>query len=193
MMKTIITRYRKSSLLWQASASVVSFVLYGMSSAMLEASYAASKFPVPYYVGQTSFDAAKVKSWYQVMLNAGTMETYRNTQLIDFIFIASVIAGGFFIWTLLASLHTNAFFKSWGYRAAFLLPLAGLFDVFENIVSFFMIADPIHFPDGIVIVYSAFAVIKFVFWSLALSWLMISILALLITKALGRRLVRQGH
>lgn len=189
MMKTIVSRYRNSNLLWQAAASVISFMLYGMSSSMLEASYAASKFPVPYYVGQTSFDAVKVKSWYQAMLNAGTMDIYLRTQLIDFAFIASVIAGGFFIWTLIANLHFNSFFKSWGYRAAFLLPLAGLFDVFENIVSFFMIANPINFPNGVVILYSAFAVIKFSFWFLALTWLMISLFALVVTNAKKRLVV----
>lgn len=188
-MKSIISRYRSSGLVWQAVASVVSFIMYGISSSILEASYVSSKFPVPYYIGQTSFDATKVKSWYRVMLDAGTMDVYLKTQLIDFAFIASVIAGGFFIWSLVANLHTNSFFKQWGYRAAFLLPLAGLFDVFENIVSFFMIANPVDFPDRIVILYSAFAAIKFVFWFMALSWLMISIVTLIITKTMERLIV----
>lgn len=188
-MKTIVSRYRTSGLVWQALASAVSFMLYGMSSSILEASYAASKFPVPYYVGQTSFDAIKVKSWYKFLLDAGTMDVYFKTQLIDFAFIATVIVAGFVIWTLIANLHSNIFFKQWGYRAAFLLPLAGLFDVFENVVSFFMIANPVNFPDGIVFVYSSFAVVKFMFWFLALSWLSISMIALIVTKMASRILV----
>lgn len=181
-MKTLISRYRKSGLLLQASVSIVSFLLYGMSSSLLEASYVASKFPVPYYIGQTSFDAGKLREWYQVMIDAGTFDVYFKTQLIDFAFVGSVIAGGFFIWTLVANLHHNSFFKYWGYRAAFLLPLAGVFDVLENIVSFFMIANPTNFSDGIVFVYSAFAAVKFMFWFIALSWLFVSITALVVTK-----------
>lgn len=117
------------------------------------------------------------------MINHGTFDVYFKTQLIDFLFIVGVVLGGFFIWTLLANFHnTNSFFRRVGYTCAFLLPMAGLFDVFENLVSFFMMAIPIHFSNGLALIYSSFAVIKFGFWVLALVWFILSIVALPLIK-----------
>jgi hypothetical protein len=182
-MKKIIVNLRNLSIKIQLVISVLCFLCYGFSSSMLDTSYQASRFPVPYYIGQTSFDASKIKAWYQYMIDAGTFDIYFKTQFIDFVFILSVVLGGFFIWTFFASLHArDSFFRRTGYQFAFLLPLAGLFDIWENLVSFFMMANPIHFYNGIALIYSAFAVVKFVFWGLALTGLTLVIIAWVVIK-----------
>jgi hypothetical protein len=62
--------------------------------------------------------------------------------------------------------------------------MAGLFDVLENLVSFFMINDPANFINAVVVLYSTFAWIKFLFWGAGLMWLLTSVVALVINKFL---------
>lgn len=76
----------------------------------------------------------------------------------------------------MANFHKkDSVLRRWGYKFAYALPLAALFDAFENGVSFFMMADPVQFPDWMAIIYSSFAAIKFGFWMIALSWLLLSL------------------
>lgn len=182
-MKKIITSFRNSNLLIQAVISIASYLLYRLTSSILTKNYVASKFPVSYFEAQTSFNAEKIKEWYQFILNENTMDIYFKTQLIDFLFIAAVILMGFSIWTLVANFHKKgSFFNKWGYFMAFSLPFAGFFDFFENLVSFYMLAEPKDFINGIVYVYSSFATIKFGFWVIALLWLSVSIIVLVFNK-----------
>jgi len=185
-MKHVIEKFRESRIASQATVSILALIAYFVSSVWLEASYARSLFPVPYFEGQTSFSSEKIRTWYAYMINHGTFDIYFLTQLIDFVFISAVIVMGFSNWTLVANLHPkNSFFQRTGYYAAFALPLAGLFDILENLVSFIMIADPSGFPDSVVMVYSSFAVIKFGWWVVALAALIVSLTALL-----GRYVIR---
>jgi hypothetical protein len=109
-MKNVIGKFRNSRIGIQILLSTISFMFYGYSSALLDSSYKASRFPVQYYTAQTSFSGAKIKMWYQSMINAGTFDIYFKTQLIDFFFIVSAAIGGFCIWTLVANFHTRSFF-----------------------------------------------------------------------------------
>jgi hypothetical protein len=160
-------------------SSVAGLCFYMFISSVLDASYKESKFPVPYFVQQTCFDAAKIKEWYAFMLQQNTFDIYLRTQFIDFAFIASVIFAGFTVWTLAANFFTKgSFFNIYGCKMAFMLPIAAGFDILENVISFFMIADPVHFASMWVIPYSTFAVLKFAFWSIALLWMVILIICL---------------
>lgn len=97
---------------------------------------------------------------------------------------------GYTVWKFVSQLHKEGtFFNRYGKWFAFALPLAGLFDVLENLVSFFMIANPVNFPDWLVIPYSTLAVIKFGFWGIAILWLVISVITL-VGGFLQRKLVR---
>lgn len=186
-MVQMMNYFRNAGFKRQILISVFALACYAFTSHILEESYAQSQFPVPYFKQQTSFDATMMKQWYAYMLERNTMHIYLKTQFIDFVFIASVIIAGYAVWTLIANLHNNGnFFNTFGHIMAFALPLAGLFDVFENLVSFPMIADPLHFSDWWILPYSSFATIKFMFWSVGLLWLSVSLIALLLNKFLKR-------
>ena len=130
--------------------------------------YSASWFPVPYFVWQTSFDSEKIEWWYAQMLQWWTLDIYVSTQLFDFVLILSVVL----MWIVLTYtiirlfpeghvLRKNALYLS------LLLPLAGVFDICENLVSFIMIAHPSDISQWIAVIYSSFAVLKFIFWGWA--------------------------
>ena len=183
MMVQLIEKFRNADLKTQGIVAFGGLGLYFLSSYFLERSYHLSKFPVPYFVQQTSFDAEKMKEWYAVMLQEGTFNIYLQTQFIDFAFITAVILAGFTLWTFIANLHPRGtLFNKWGQRLAFALPLAGAFDVLENLVSFFMIANPENFANSWVLPYSTFAVLKFGSWAIGMLWLLISLIALPIVR-----------
>lgn len=182
-MVQLIEKFKNANLKVQGVITLISLGLYFLSSYFLENSYVLSKFPVPYFEQQTSFDALKMKEWYAFMLKEGTFDIYFNTQLIDFAFIAAVILAGYTLWGFVANLHPkNNFFHNWGQKLVYSLPLAGAFDILENLVSFFMIANPDNFADFLIFPYSTFAVLKFACWTVGLIWLLISILALPFTR-----------
>ncbi|MRI00039.1 hypothetical protein GH721_05760 [Kriegella sp. EG-1] len=183
----IISNFRKANIKTQTLTSSIALGIYFWTSYLLETSYLKSKFPVPYFTQQTSFDAVKMKEWYAFMIQEDTFQIYLKTQIIDFAFIMAVIVAGFTIWTMVSNLHReNSWFRNYGYSLAYSIPLAGLFDILENIVSFFMIASPYEFNDALIIPYSAFASIKFGFWTIGLLWLLISLVGLVITKLFVR-------
>ena len=184
--------FRNASLQTKGIFTILSLAGYFISSHFLEKSYVLSKFPVPYFEQQTSFDAVKMKEWYAFMINEGTFDIYLTTQFIDFTFIATVILAGYTLWALIAQLHPeHSFFNRWGEKLAYALPLAGLFDILENIVSFFMIANPENFADSLVLPYSLFAVLKFGCWTVGLIWLLPSIITLLVNLLRPKRISTQ--
>ena len=73
---------------WWLMALIGLVVARLVQALWLDPSYVASQYPVPFYVGQMTFDAVELKSYYQVMLDKGTMPVYWLTQCIDFVFIA---------------------------------------------------------------------------------------------------------
>lgn len=184
----IIRTVRNARLSIQGIVALLSLGLYFVTSHLLEANYKLSQFPVPYFEQQTSFDAIKMKEWYAYLIDQGTMGVYLNTQLIDFAFIFAVILAGFTVCTFVANLHPNSnFFEKYGHKLAFALPIAAGFDILENTISFVMIAHPQSFADALMIPYSTFAVLKFAFWTIGLGWLLISLIALPLTRFLARR------
>ena len=169
----------KPALYWLALASIVTFVMTGFANTILEESYRKSQFPVPFAVGQTTFNGTLLKSYFKYMIDQGTLDIFVQTQLIDFLFIISVILMGFFIWIFVARLHqADTFFRNAGLWFSLSLPLAGISDVIENLISFVLLANPLGFSNWLAIVYSTVAVIKFAFWTIGLVWLMLSLLAL---------------
>ena len=155
----------------------------------LDPAYAQSQYPVPFFVGQTTFNAAELKGYYQVMLDKGTLPLYWLTQCIDFVFIACTY-WAFFALTqsiyhsikrvLPKALHLQAVAKA----CCFIAPLAAIADAAENLVSFIMLLQPVTFLDFWVYPYSSLAVIKFAIFALTYIWAAISILALVVILAL---------
>lgn len=177
----------KPSLGWLALISVVSFGLMGAANTLLEESYSKSKFPVPFAVGQTTFDGELLKSYYKTMIDLGTLDIFVKTQFIDFLFIITVILMGLSLWAFVARLHQpDTFFRKAGLWFALSLPLAGISDAIENLISFILLASPLDFPNWLAIPYSAVAVIKFGFWTIGMVWLAISLVALIISFVVSK-------
>lgn len=164
----------------------------------LDPAYAASQYPVPFYVGQTTFDAAELKGYYQVMLDKGTLPLYWLTQCIDFVFIACTYWAFFALSQSIFHSIKRLQPRASGWQAlakamCFVAPLAALADAAENILSFVMLVQPLHFPDLLVFPYSAFAVSKFFIFALTYLWAigMIAVLALLASaRGIHNRLSR---
>lgn len=163
--------------LWiHAAAAVVTFVGFNWIKGHLDVSYTASKHPVDYATGQTTFNGDVIKGYYAHMLELGTLDIYRATQLIDFGFILAMACMGIFVCTLIARASREG---SWGRRFgifAGLLALSGAFsDAIENGWSFIMLAKPTDFANWMAQPYSAFASLKFALIAIAMLCLIISI------------------
>ena len=146
----------------------LSVLAYGASTAagmVLNASYSESRFPVPYYVGQTTFDAAVTKSHYAQLIEMGTLDIFVRTQLIDFAYMITMFVTLLMFGGAAARLLKWRFNTHWltgiALGVMWLTSLGPIFDALENAVSFVMLADPLGFPDWLIYPYSSFAVVKF--------------------------------
>jgi len=66
---------RFSSLQWWAIA-LITFTICRLTQNWLDGLYVQSQFPVSFFVGQTTFNAAELKSYYAVLLEKGTLAKY---------------------------------------------------------------------------------------------------------------------
>ncbi|WP_341675468.1 hypothetical protein [Niveibacterium sp. SC-1] len=166
----------------------VALVLRGLAMNILNASYAASRYPVPYHVAQLSFSAERIKGWYATMIQLGTLQTYVHTQNIDFLFIASVA-----LLHPLALLAVSRLFpllsrgRSWLVGAALISLIAPLCDALENLVSYVMLADPTGFAPAWAWVYSSFSAVKFGGFVFAYLAFILGLGAALLQGAMARR------
>jgi len=100
---------------------------------VLDANYAASNHPVDYATGQTTFSGDKIKGYYAEMQEAGTLDIYWQTQLIDYGFILAIACMGLFVATLIARFGRPG---SWGRRLGLFAGAAALLgalcDAIEN-------------------------------------------------------------
>jgi hypothetical protein len=168
-----------------ATISLLALIANTLATAWLNASYAASKFPVAYHVAQLSFSGSRIKAWYAQLIEFGTLDVYLRTQYIDHFFILTVlilhVAVLLWISRLFPIAHSG---RRLMVGAALISTVAPLADTLENCVSYLMLADPKGFPDGLAILYSGFAALKFtaftfaylaalsgLAWGLVLLWL----------------------
>lgn len=156
----------------------VSLALNLAATAWLNASYAASGFPVPYHEAQLSFDAQQIKGWYAFLIEKGTLGVYWQTQFIDFAFIATVLVLHVSVLWLVSRLFApGTRGRRWMLGVAALSAIAPLADAAENAVSFVMLADPSGFADGLALVYSSLAAVKFAFFTMAYLALPVGVVA----------------
>ncbi|HMQ58763.1 MAG TPA: hypothetical protein PKE65_09460 [Rhizobiaceae bacterium] len=164
-------------------AATATLAAFQATKSVLDASYAASKHPVDYATGQTTFSGPRIKEYYATMLDAGTLDIYRMTQLIDFGFIAAMACMGLFVCSLIARIGRDG---SWarriGFWAAGAIVLGALSDAIENAWSFVMLANPTGFADWLALPYSGFASAKFALITLG----MVLTIASLLTGLAGR-------
>jgi len=170
------------------TVTAAGFVAQRVTQTVLDTFYARSGYPVPYYRGQLSFSADRLEGWYAAMLDAGTLDVYRQTQLVDFGFIAATAL----FFTALLAVVARAFPA--GHRgrrlATALVPLglaAPLFDVIENLVSFVMLADPTEISQPVAIAYSCAAAVKFGAFLAVYLWVALGLAAAGVARGRQRR------
>lgn len=129
-----------------------------------------------YATGQLAFDATRIEGYYATMQAAGTLEVYWRTQILDFGFIASVMALGLLLGTLVARLGLPG---SWGRKfglAAAALAIAGAsLDAVENLLSFVMLMRPDAIAQPLALAYSSAAAAKFGLLKLAMTALVVAL------------------
>jgi hypothetical protein len=157
------------------------------ASAWLNDSYALSRFPVPYFQAQLSFDASAIKGWYAQLIDMGTLDIYVRTQHIDFLFIVSVLLLHVSALLLVSRLFpAESCGRRWMVGAALLSASAPAFDALENAVSYLMLANPLDFADGLALLYSSLAALKFAIFTFAYVALPMGVMAGLATRWQGR-------
>ncbi len=165
--------------------AIVLVVIRQLTQVWLDGLYVDSQFPVPFYIGQTTFNAEELKSYYAVLISKGTLDKYFWVQMADYLFMVIVFVSFFALMTAVyRSLPDVKWLKDLAWVMVLIAPPAALFDAVHNLVSFFFIADPQGFADWLVYPYSSFAVIKFSIFILAYLWaiagLLISVIGVLI-------------
>jgi len=186
MLRSIVNKIIAMPLWINLAGIAVAATSFSWVKDNLDKSYTASNHPVDYVTGQTSFTGETIKGYYAHMQEAGTLDVYWTTQLIDFGFIVSLFFLGAFVGSLLARLSLQG---SWGHRlgvlAAMLVMSGATFDVVENLISFVMLNDPLNFANWIAVPYSGFAVMKFASIALGMFAIIGSALFLIVGKLLS--------
>ncbi|MES2933352.1 MAG: hypothetical protein V4805_07685 [Pseudomonadota bacterium] len=148
--------------------TIVSLIMNLWVTDVLNANYAASKFPVPFFIGQLSFSPEKIKDWYAFMVEHGTLGQYILTQHIDSLFILSTLVLHGVALVLISRLFAaGSKARSVMVACAMLSAIAPIADQVENLVSYVMLADPAGFPDFLAYIYSSLAALKFAMFMFA--------------------------
>lgn len=180
---------RYSALQWWFAAIVLMVVSKLTQIMWLDPLYVLSEFPVNFFVGQTTFNAQELKSYYAVLIERGTLNNYFWVQIADYLFMLTVfVAHVALMVACYRSLPARPFLKKFAWVMVFIAPMAAGFDALENLVSFFLLANPQDFADWLVYPYSSFAAIKFVIFGLTYCWALIAI-AISILSAVARLFV----
>ena len=167
--------------------AIVLVVIRQLTQMWLDGLYVDSQFPVPFYIGQTTFNAEELKGYYAVLISKGTLDKYFWVQIADYLFMVIVFVSFFALMTAVyRSLPDVKWLKDLAWVMVLIAPTAALFDAVENLISFIFIADPQGFADWLVYPYSSFAVIKFSIFILAYLWaiagLLISLIGFLVRR-----------
>jgi len=141
---------------------VTSIVSFSRTVAWVNASYAASRHPVDFVTGQTSFSGSVIKKYHAHMIELGTLDLFVETQYIDFAFVLSMAAMGAFVFTLVARLsRADSVGRRLGVVGGLLVIIAATCDMTENVFALIMLADPMGFADWIAVPHSTVASAKF--------------------------------
>lgn len=170
-----------------ALATLAAFAAFRGTQTYLDVLYARSGFPVDFATGQLAFDGATILGYYDAMRAGGTMGIYVQTQLFDFAFIASVIAFGILLGTLIARLGTRgSAAQKMGIGATWFAFAGGSFDAGENVMSFVMMQFSASIPQVLALIYSSFAALKFASLTLAMLLAALALIAGIVGKLMKR-------
>lgn len=164
--------------IWVHTAlATLSILWFQWINVKITASYAASKHPVDYFTGQTSFNAQTIKGYYAAMTDTQTLDVYVRTQIIDTGLILGFACLGLFVCTLIARLsRVGSFGSKAGLFSGVSYILGAVCDAIENGFSFIMLSDPADFANWLAAPYSLFASVKFAFITLAMALALISLI-----------------
>ncbi|GEM47313.1 hypothetical protein [Deinococcus cellulosilyticus] len=163
----------KALALWTAGAMIFNT----LCNQVLTYSYTLSQFPVPYFVGQLSFSAAKLTGYYQVLLQKNTLSLYWLTQYVDFFFILSVFLLHYCLTLLpIKAFQNSSKLKKAGQVMMGIALAAPLFDVLENLASFVLLQNPQHLSEPGALMYSSFAALKFGGFMVTYLWLGVALI-----------------
>lgn len=176
-------------------AAIALWLVSQQTMGWLNSLYAASQFPVPFFVGQTTFNAAELKSYFAVLLELGTLDKFIGVQLADYVYMVTVLASLFAAMVAVYRILPNIkWLKNIGWFMVLASPAAAGFDALENAVSFFLLANPLEFADWLVYPYSSLAVAKFASYAVTYLWATLALLSCVIiwpylffTKKLSRQ------
>ncbi|MCV2892466.1 hypothetical protein OE750_05070 [Lentibacter sp. XHP0401] len=145
-----------------AGAVALVLGLFWWAKGLMDAAYAASQHPVDYFRGQTGFSAERIRGYHAVMQDAGTLDIYVCSQMLDFGFIASFFLLGLVLSSFVARFAAGeSFARRLALRAGFFVMAAAVFDVTENLISLIMLENPQGFAAWLALPYSGAAVVKF--------------------------------
>ena len=171
---SLVARY--STLQWWLAAIVLTVISKMTQILWLDPLYVQSQFPVSFFVGQTTFNAQELKSYYAVLLERDTLNDYVWVQIADYLFMLTVFISHIALMAAAyRSLPNSTLLKKWGWAMIFIAPMAAGFDALENLVSFVMLANPRDFADWLVLPYSSFASLKFIIFGLSYLWVLAAI------------------
>lgn len=171
---TLVSRF--STLQWWLAAIGLMVVSKMTQILWLDHLYSLSQFPVSFFVGQTTFDAQELKSYYAVLIERGTLGRYVWVQIADYLFMLTVFVAHFALMAAAyRSLPEQVTLKKFARAMIFIGPMAAGFDALENLVSFMMLSNPQDFSVWLVYPYSSFASIKFVIFGATYLWALAAI------------------
>ncbi|MGB7319303.1 MAG: hypothetical protein WBC85_15165 [Planktotalea sp.] len=171
-------RVQSLSLRTHILATLASFAAFQGTRITLDAFYAASGHPVDYATGQLAFSGEKIFGYYESMRAGGTFGTYIQTQMFDFLFIASVIAFGICLGTLIGRLGAErSATRIMATGAAFFAFVGGTLDALENAMSFVLMQFQTTIPQVLALIYSSFAALKFVSLTFAMALAIAALIA----------------
>ena len=169
--------------LWTALAASVLTLAGGLAWATHL--YVQSGFSPGLIEGQLAFDAARTRAWYAALVERGTLELYRQTQWVDFIFIAGPLSMLFVLHLMLAKARRGE--PTWQRLAlwfAVLGPAIASADIWENLVTLTMLQAPDSFADWQAILASSLSAVKWS-WSVIGTSLVVAQLAALAWHRIG--------
>lgn len=170
--------------LWIALAGATLTLAGGLAWATML--YIESGFPPRLIEGQLAFDATRTRGWYAELIARDTLDIYRLTQWVDFIFIAGLLVTLFVLHLMIAKAHRDQ--PRWQRLAlwlALLGPAIATADLWENLVTLSMLQAPATFPAGLALLASTLSAVKWI-WSVIGSTLVAVQLAALCAHRFGR-------
>lgn len=141
--------------------------------------YARSGFAPRLIEGQLAFNPAQTRAWYAALIEQGTLDIYRRTQWVDFIFIAGLLATLFILHLMIAKARRNE--PGWQRLALWLAvlgPAIATADIWENLVTLMMLSAPTTFPSALAILASTLSVVKWGWAVIGTSLVLVQLIAL---------------